>query len=176
MSIDPCYVLFTVAKFSAWGEIVDLAEGICSGEWKELDDLGYEGRRSGGEEWREIRCRGREGGWEAGGVKPKSCGSKLFHMKFCCGLNAISDCAICSWHETNLSQSNNSYFAFCIKTESSEETYCENLETQIYWRLKTATHFYCDFRNVLKNARLPVYAHFMLSVCPLLGFCYRTAA
>lgn len=28
MSIDPYYVLFTVAKFSAWGEIVDLAEGI----------------------------------------------------------------------------------------------------------------------------------------------------
>lgn len=30
MSIDPCYVLFTVAKFSAWGEIVDSAEGICA--------------------------------------------------------------------------------------------------------------------------------------------------
>lgn len=67
MSIDPCYVLFTVAKFSAWGEIVDSTEGICSSEWKELDDLGYEKKEEGGgeEEKNEERLGG-EGGKEAG--------------------------------------------------------------------------------------------------------------
>lgn len=42
-----------------------MAEGICSGEWKELDDLGYEERRRV-EERSDERLgveEGREGGW-----------------------------------------------------------------------------------------------------------------
>lgn len=42
MSIDPYYVLFTVAKFSAWGELVWTDEADL--QWKELDD-GYQEKK-----------------------------------------------------------------------------------------------------------------------------------
>ena len=71
-----------------------MAEGICSGEWKELDDLGYEERRR--VEERSDERLGKGGRPTVGAIL-----HQLSATCFC-DLNAALDCTIYSRYGTNL--------------------------------------------------------------------------